>query len=213
VADAGIGGHPNGDVELNGSDGPDAIGSELDEQQSELERSIVEFPNAGADEEQALEPEDGALEEDPFAENLDEAPSSLEHATPDAEIADAQLAIGAQEAAEFDDGSYEDDDQEYEDDDDQPSAAVAAPARRARVTAEHEETGVSEHRVGTISRLVNFLRGSWRELQRVQWPDRRQVMQATGVVIGFVVVAGVFLGVSDWVAGKVMNLILYGSFN
>jgi len=55
---------------------------------------------------------------------------------------------------------------------------------------------------------VHFLQGSWRELQRVQWPDRRQVMQATGVVIGFVIVAGVFLGLSDFVAGKIINLIL-----
>jgi len=58
------------------------------------------------------------------------------------------------------------------------------------------------------NRLINFLQGSWRELQRVQWPDRRQVVQATGVVIGFVIVAGVFLGVADQIAGKVVNLIL-----
>ncbi len=64
------------------------------------------------------------------------------------------------------------------------------------------------HRPGPGSRLVHFLQGSWRELQRVQWPDRRQVMQATGVVIGFVIVAGVFLGVADWVAGKLVHFIL-----
>ena len=62
------------------------------------------------------------------------------------------------------------------------------------------------------NRLVNFLQGSWRELQRVQWPDRRQVMQATGVVIGFVIVAGAFLGVSDFLAQKVMNFVLTGHF-
>ena len=50
------------------------------------------------------------------------------------------------------------------------------------------------------NRLINFLQGSWRELQRVQWPDRRQVIQATGVVLGFVIVAGVFLGVADFLA-------------
>ncbi len=61
-------------------------------------------------------------------------------------------------------------------------------------------------RVG--SRLVHFLQGSWKELQRVQWPDRRQVMQATGVVLGFVIVAGVFLGVADYVAQQLVNLIL-----
>ena len=33
-------------------------------------------------------------------------------------------------------------------------------------------------------------------------------MQATGVVIGFVIVAGVFLGVADLVSTKIMNFIL-----
>ena len=50
------------------------------------------------------------------------------------------------------------------------------------------------HKPGIFTRLVHFLQGSWRELQRVQWPDRRQVIQATSVVIGFVIVAGAFLG-------------------
>jgi preprotein translocase subunit SecE len=58
------------------------------------------------------------------------------------------------------------------------------------------------------NRLVRFLQGSWHELQRVQWPDRRQTMQATGVVIGFVIVAGVFLGVADFLAGKIVDYIL-----
>jgi preprotein translocase subunit SecE len=58
------------------------------------------------------------------------------------------------------------------------------------------------------NRLVTFLRGSWRELQRVQWPDRRQVGQATAVVIGFVIVAGAFLGLADYVAGKIVDLII-----
>jgi preprotein translocase subunit SecE len=60
------------------------------------------------------------------------------------------------------------------------------------------------------ARLVGFLEGCWRELQRVQWPDRRQVMQATGVVIGFVIVAAVFLGVADLVANKVVQFVIYG---
>jgi preprotein translocase subunit SecE len=57
-------------------------------------------------------------------------------------------------------------------------------------------------------RAVAFLRASWAELQRVQWPDRRQVTQATTVVLGFVAVAGVYLGVADWAAQKIVNFIL-----
>ena len=58
------------------------------------------------------------------------------------------------------------------------------------------------------NRVVAFLRASWAELQRVQWPDRRQVTQATAVVLGFVAVAGAYLGVADWAAQKIVNLIL-----
>jgi preprotein translocase SecE subunit len=75
--------------------------------------------------------------------------------------------------------------------------------------------GSGEHhpeprRENPIARLIGFLKGSWRELQRVQWPDRRQVMQATGVVIGFVIIAGAFLGLASFGAQKLVNLILYG---
>ena len=52
------------------------------------------------------------------------------------------------------------------------------------------------------------IEGSWAELRRVQWPDRQQVAQATGVVLGFVILTGVFLGVADFVAGKLINAII-----
>jgi preprotein translocase subunit SecE len=57
-------------------------------------------------------------------------------------------------------------------------------------------------------RAIAFLRASWAELQRVQWPDRRQVTQATAVVLGFVAVMGIYLGVADWAAQKIVNFIL-----
>jgi preprotein translocase SecE subunit len=56
--------------------------------------------------------------------------------------------------------------------------------------------------------VVGFLRASWAELQRVQWPDRQQVAQATAVVLGFVIVAGAFLALADLVASKIVNAIL-----
>ena len=61
---------------------------------------------------------------------------------------------------------------------------------------------------GFLTRFLAFLRASWSELQRVQWPDRRQVAQATAVVIGCVIVAGVYLGVADKVAQEVVALII-----
>jgi preprotein translocase subunit SecE len=124
----------------------------------------------------------------------DGSPDPIAHATPDSELAEAQLALGRPEhAADSGNGAASG----AGDLDDESGAELTPvgerhPAERQAVPA----------------RLANFLRGSWRELQRVQWPDRRQVMQATGVVIGFVIVAGVFLGVADLVAQKLVNLVL-----
>jgi len=84
-----------------------------------------------------------------------------------------------------------------------PGGEGGAIATRSRRRA---PAGTAEQREG--GRLMTFLRGSWRELQRVQWPDRRQVGQATAVTIGFVIVAGAFLGVADFVAGKVVDFII-----
>jgi preprotein translocase subunit SecE len=65
-----------------------------------------------------------------------------------------------------------------------------------------------ERRQPLPRRAIGFLRASWAELQRVQWPDRQQVFQATAVVLGFVAVAGAYLGAADWVAQKIVNFIL-----
>jgi preprotein translocase subunit SecE len=58
------------------------------------------------------------------------------------------------------------------------------------------------------NRAVAFLRASWAELQRVQWPDRRHVTQATAVVLGFVAIAGAYLGLADYVAKEIVEFIL-----
>ena len=46
-------------------------------------------------------------------------------------------------------------------------------------------------------RIFTFLGHVIDELRRVQWPDRRHVGQGTAVVLGFVVIAGSFLGLMD----------------
>jgi preprotein translocase subunit SecE len=84
-------------------------------------------------------------------------------------------------------------------------AVAAAPAARQEVAA--APTPGAPTRRGP-ARFIGFLRASWAELQRVQWPDRRAVAQATAVVIGFVVVAGLYLGVADWVAKKIVDFII-----
>jgi preprotein translocase subunit SecE len=48
----------------------------------------------------------------------------------------------------------------------------------------------------------------WAELRRVQWPDRTQVTQATGVVIVFCLLAGLYLAWWDFIFSKLVKAIL-----
>ena len=57
-------------------------------------------------------------------------------------------------------------------------------------------------------RVFRFFKASWAELKRVRWPDRQQVAQGTAVTLGFVVIAGAYLGLADVVARQIVNLII-----
>ena len=146
-------------------------------------------------------------------------PGSLDHASGEVEGAEASIVAGAdgkpvEPAA--DDPAAEpvaaDErpvaDEEIRDDE------VFADADAAAV--EHERLGAGAGDTGLTSdagkpsgfRVANFIRACWAELRRVQWPDRRQTGQATAVVLGFVVVAGAFLGLADVVAQRIVDFIL-----
>jgi preprotein translocase SecE subunit len=86
-------------------------------------------------------------------------------------------------------------------------ALAEEPSRPARPRRAGAQPEVRERR-SLWGRALAFLRASWAELQRMQWPDRRQTSQATAVVLGFVVIAGIYLGVADWIAQKIVNLII-----
>ena len=75
-----------------------------------------------------------------------------------------------------------------------------APGPRARRGAAEEHT----HR----PRFVQFLFAVWAELQRVQWPDRQALTTLTGVVLGFVLIAGGYLGLLDAIFSRIIQAIL-----
>jgi preprotein translocase SecE subunit len=58
------------------------------------------------------------------------------------------------------------------------------------------------------SRVVQFLVAVWAELQRVQWPNRQALTTLTGVVLGFVLIAGGYLGLLDAVFSRIIQAIL-----
>jgi preprotein translocase SecE subunit len=88
-------------------------------------------------------------------------------------------------------------------DDDGPTGAgeagYAVRGRRGRDPAEaHKDR----------SRVVQFLIAVWAELQRVQWPNRQALVTLTGVVLGFVLIAGGYLGLLDAIFSELIKAIL-----
>jgi preprotein translocase subunit SecE len=142
---------------------------------------------------------------DPVTEHDEHVPLSLEHASADVDIAEAQLAAGYADESPFD--GQEDDGFIAPDELDEDADRVAGPQQGGRRADGAAVPAHREHHVPG-NRVIGFLQASWRELQRVQWPDRRQVVQATGVVLAFCLIAGVFLGIADELFGKLVDAIL-----
>jgi preprotein translocase subunit SecE len=125
-------------------------------------------------------------------------PGSLDNASGEVDEVEARIVAGAAGIP-------------ADDPDDAFEAEVEAEAEQALDREELTTGGAAAppaRRPPSGSRLVNFIRACWAELQRVQWPDRRQVGQATAVVLGFVLVAGAFLGLADYAAQKLVDFIL-----
>ncbi len=132
----------------------------------------------------------------------DNVPGSLDHASGDVEEVEAAIVAGA-------------DGEPLEGEELESDAAGEGPG-----DVEDESLDREEHSAGTGSvagastkgksglRVVNFARACVAELQRVQWPDRRQTGQATAVVLGFVLIAGAFLGAADAVAQRIIDFII-----
>jgi preprotein translocase SecE subunit len=104
------------------------------------------------------------------------------------------------EVLEFEqDLDSEDDAHHFDADRDVPEEDLAEDGKtRRRDPAQHKDR----------PRLVQFLIAVWAELQRVQWPDRQALTTLTGVVLGFVLIAGGYLGLLDAVASRVIQAII-----
>jgi preprotein translocase SecE subunit len=156
---------------------------------------------------------DDASVEDAGLGDTEGTPNPLKHSS--ADVDEALLAeagaippdVGDGELAE---GVYED---ELEGDDferapdEAPEDVQVQDYRRsgqAEVAAPLEHAPARKPR----GRVITFLRHCADELRRVQWPNRQQVGQATAVVLGFVVIAGAYLGLLDALWKPIVDAIL-----
>ncbi|HEY4811352.1 MAG TPA: preprotein translocase subunit SecE [Solirubrobacteraceae bacterium] len=150
-----------------------------------------------------------------------DVPAALDHASADVDEFDAAIVRGAGGAPVAPDTATDtDDDFDYDTGDALQEPAGGAGTGKpgggiggggtggGRDGAGGEVARPSGAPLRGGNRAIGFLRASWAELQRVQWPDRRQVFQATAVVLGFVAIAGLYLGGADYVAKEFVEFVL-----
>jgi preprotein translocase subunit SecE len=101
--------------------------------------------------------------------------------------------------------SFETDDETLGDLDLEGDDGDGATATRGPRGVRGSREGAEKHERG---RLLAFLVAVWAELKRVQWPDRRQLTQLTGVVLFFVLIVGAYLGALDAIFSKLIEQIL-----
>ncbi|MBP8613184.1 MAG: preprotein translocase subunit SecE [Candidatus Atribacteria bacterium] len=59
------------------------------------------------------------------------------------------------------------------------------------------------------NRFADFIKGVWVELRyRVKWPTRKEMVQYTTVVLGFVVFWALYIGLWDFLFAKLLTLIV-----
>jgi preprotein translocase subunit SecE len=163
--------------------------------QRQAERREARLAGRQDDGSRAPAREDGELREEidlaagAPPQDLGRTDSVLEHPPPHTD------AGGEYAEEEFED--------ELEDYDEQLEEVVEAPAERRRREREHPELRHRER-----GKVLTFLANVWAELQRVQWPNRQQLTTLTGVVLGFVLIAGGYLGLLDAIFSRLINAIL-----
>ena len=57
-------------------------------------------------------------------------------------------------------------------------------------------------------RLKNFFKGVLSELKKVHWPDRKQIINYTGIVLATCLAFALVISLFDWVVSSLLNLVL-----
>ncbi len=153
------------------------------------------------------EPSPEEPEPDPAQEPA--VPPQPDHNRRDDLFEEAQLEVGAPPAdvghvqvGPEDAPDVEDDPEHFDPAEDHPEEdAPATTGPRG-----HRGEGAGEH--ADRPRFVQFLFAVRAELARVQWPDRQTLVTLTGVVLGFVLIAGGYLGLLDAIFSRFIQAIL-----
>lgn len=66
----------------------------------------------------------------------------------------------------------------------------------------------ADKKVKRSGRIKAFFRGVLSELKKVHWPDRKQLVTYTGVVVVFVLAVSLAVSALDWLFSSLLGLVL-----
>jgi preprotein translocase subunit SecE len=165
--------------------------------------------------------DDASVDDAGLGEGSTPTPDPLKHSSADvdeARLAEAGARLPEDELDELDaadgvdlapdelpEGVYEDElhDDDFERAPDEAEGDAVPTGRAAHPEIAHERAPRKPR-----GKVITFLRHCADELRRVQWPNRRQVGQATAVVLGFIVIAGSYLFAADALWKPLIDAIL-----
>lgn len=67
---------------------------------------------------------------------------------------------------------------------------------------------VKKKKPGFFKRIFAFIKSVWRELKKVTWPARKELIQHTSVVFGIVLIVTLLIWIMDTGLGAFVALIL-----
>ncbi len=147
--------------------------------------------------------DDPAIDEAGLTDDVP-TPDPLKNASPDVDQVKA-AETGAQRPGP----NGDDFDLDYGEDFDRAEDQVEIPRDLIRKPRNRGPEGeVAEVDDKERGRVLTFIRACVDELRRVQWPDRKHVFSATAVVLGFVLIAGGWLGLMDAIWQPLINALL-----
>jgi preprotein translocase SecE subunit len=140
-------------------------------------------------------------------EELGRSDFTLEHDEALVDRDEHEAALDDDEAADLSEEQAYEQIEDWELDD--PEEAVAERGAGESGYAVKGRRGRAAHEAHKDRpRVIQFLIAVWAELQRVQWPNRQALVTLTGVVLGFVLIAGGYLGLLDAIFSKLIQAIL-----
>ena len=140
-------------------------------------------------------------------EELGRSDFTLEHDEALVDRDEHEAALDDEEAADLSEEQAYEQIEDWELDD--PEEAVAERGAGESGYAVKGRRGRAAHEAHKDRpRVIQFLIAVWAELQRVQWPNRQALVTLTGVVLGFVLIAGGYLGLLDAIFSKLIQAIL-----